>query len=265
MATIAIGKIKLVNRGTWASGSTYTADDIVQYTDGTVTSTYICVVASSQGHTPSSSGTTHASWDFLAKGVTDPIPSQSGHASKALVTDGSSLSWGSSKGSVINMYHFYKNGANQYNNNGSPNRVIESDTITPVSANSAFYVIGQVCGATGSDGSTSLFQFSTDNGSSWTTGLIADSAGNRMRGHGGGFIMNDSDCMQSSVCMDFYDPNSTGNFKIALCVQGHSSATLNVNYDRNNNNDSNKNRGVSSFMVYEVDTTLTNNGNTDRG
>ena len=68
MATIAIGKIKLVNKGTWDTNTTYTADDIVQYTDGGIVSTYICVVASSQGHTPSTGGTTHASWDYIAKG-----------------------------------------------------------------------------------------------------------------------------------------------------------------------------------------------------
>ena len=68
MATIDLGQIKLVNRGTWSSSTTYTADDIVQYTDGAITSSYICVVTTSQGHTPSSSGTTHASWDYLAKG-----------------------------------------------------------------------------------------------------------------------------------------------------------------------------------------------------
>ena len=70
MATIAIGKIKLVNKNTWDTNATYSADDIVQYTDtgNNILSTYICVVASSQGHTPSSNGTTHASWNFLAKG-----------------------------------------------------------------------------------------------------------------------------------------------------------------------------------------------------
>ena len=71
MATVNLGKIKLVNRGTWSSSTTYTADDIVQYTDtgNNILSTYICVVSSSQGHTPSSNGTTHASWDFLVEGV----------------------------------------------------------------------------------------------------------------------------------------------------------------------------------------------------
>ena len=94
MATIDLGKIKLVNKNTWDTNTTYTADDIVQYTDNGILSTYICVVTSSQGHTPSSSGTTHASWNFLAKGIADPIPSQSGNADKVLKTNGSALSWG---------------------------------------------------------------------------------------------------------------------------------------------------------------------------
>ena len=265
MATIDLGKIKLVNKNTWDTNTTYTADDIVQYTDNGILSTYICVVASSQGHTPSSSGTTHASWNFLAKGIADPIPSQSGHASKALVTDGSSLSWGSSKGSVINMYHFYHNGVASFSTSGQPQLLLQSTTITPVSANSAFYVIGQVCGATGNDGSSILFQFSTNAGSSFSTGLIASNVGSRLAGHGGGFIMSDSDCMQSSVAMDYYDPNSTSNFVIGLAIQGHGGGTIDVNRDRNNTNSNHRVRGVSSFMVFEVDTTLTNNTQTDRG
>ena len=262
MATIDLGKIKQVWRGTYNNGTAYVVDDLVAYTDSNILSTYICV-ANSTGNAPSSSGTAHASWNYVSKGVADPIPSQSGQTGKALVTDGSSLSWGSSKGSVINMYHFYKNNAHEFSTNGSPQRVIESSTITPVSANSAFYVIGAVCGASGNDGTSSMFQFSTDNGSSWSSGTLADSAGNRMRGHGGGFIMADTDCMQSSVVMDYYDPNSTSNFKIALCIQGHGGGALRVNYDRDNENTSSQVRGVSSFMVYEVDTTLTNNTSTD--
>ena len=94
MATIDLGKIKLVNKNTWDTNATYTADDIVQYTDNGILSTYICVVTSSQGHTPSSSGTTHASWNFLAKGIADPIPTQSNNSGKFLTTNGSAASWG---------------------------------------------------------------------------------------------------------------------------------------------------------------------------
>ena len=97
MATIDLGKIKQVWRGTYNNGTAYTVDDLVAYTD-TVgglqnTSTYIAV-ANTTGNAPASGGSIHASWNLVAKGVADPIPSQSGNSGKALVTDGSSVSWG---------------------------------------------------------------------------------------------------------------------------------------------------------------------------
>ena len=93
MATLDLGKIKQVWRGTYNNGTAYVVDDLVAYTDGQITSTYICV-ANSTGNAPSSGGTAHASWNYVAKGVADPIPSQSGNAGKVLKTDGSSLSFG---------------------------------------------------------------------------------------------------------------------------------------------------------------------------
>ena len=93
MATIDLGKIKQVWRGTYNNSTAYTVDDLVEYTDTGITSTYICV-ANSTGNAPSSSGTAHASWNYVAKGVADPKPSQSGNAGKVLKTDGSAASWG---------------------------------------------------------------------------------------------------------------------------------------------------------------------------
>ena len=93
MATIDLGKIKQVWRGTYNNGTAYVVDDLVAYTDSNITSTYICV-ANSTGNAPSSSGTAHASWNYVAKGVVDPIPSQSGNADKVLKTNASVLSWG---------------------------------------------------------------------------------------------------------------------------------------------------------------------------
>ena len=46
MATIDLGKIKLNWRGTWSSGTAYIVDDVVQYTDTGVTSSFVCVAAS---------------------------------------------------------------------------------------------------------------------------------------------------------------------------------------------------------------------------
>ena len=93
MATIDLGKIKQVWRGTYNNSTAYTVDDLVEYTDGGVTSTYICV-ANSTGNAPSSGGSAHASWNYVAKGVADPIPSQSGQSGKFLTTNGSALSFG---------------------------------------------------------------------------------------------------------------------------------------------------------------------------
>ena len=68
MATVNLGKIKLKWRGTWSSGGSYTIDDVVEYTDGSVTSSYIAV-ASSSNQTPSTGGTVNSSyWNYAAKG-----------------------------------------------------------------------------------------------------------------------------------------------------------------------------------------------------
>jgi hypothetical protein len=67
MATIDLGKIKLVWRGTYAGGTAYTVDDVVQHTDSGLTSSFICTTAST-GNAPSTGGSVHSSWAYLAKG-----------------------------------------------------------------------------------------------------------------------------------------------------------------------------------------------------
>jgi len=67
MATIDLGKIKQVFRGTYNNATAYVPDDLVVFTDGSVTSTYICTTATT-GNNPSSGGTAHGSWAFVAKG-----------------------------------------------------------------------------------------------------------------------------------------------------------------------------------------------------
>jgi len=68
MATIDLGKIKLKWRGTYAGGTAYVPDDVVEYTDNAITSSYICVTATT-GNAPSSGGSAHSSWNYLAKGA----------------------------------------------------------------------------------------------------------------------------------------------------------------------------------------------------
>ena len=76
MATVNLGKVKLKWRGTYAGGTAYTPDDVVYYVDGSVGSSYICVTAST-GNAPSSGGSAHSSWNYLAKGqATSPTTTQ---------------------------------------------------------------------------------------------------------------------------------------------------------------------------------------------
>ena len=69
MATIDLGKIKLVWRGTYDASTAYTVDDVVQHTDSGLTSSFICTTAST-GNAPSTGGSVHSSWAYLAKGGT---------------------------------------------------------------------------------------------------------------------------------------------------------------------------------------------------
>ena len=93
MATIQLGKIKQVWRGTWSASPNpaYSIDDLVEYTDGGITSSYIATaVPGSQA--PSTGGTVGSAWDLVAKGGT-ALPTQTNNAGKFLKTDGSALSF----------------------------------------------------------------------------------------------------------------------------------------------------------------------------
>ena len=70
MATIDLGKVAFVWKGTYASGTTYESKDVVQYTDSGETSSYVYVNASSaSGQTPSTSGTVNTTyWAKMAGG-----------------------------------------------------------------------------------------------------------------------------------------------------------------------------------------------------
>ena len=132
MATIDLGKIKQVFRGTYNNATAYVPDDLVVFTDTGVTSTYICTTATT-GNNPSSGGTAHANWAYVAKGVTDPIPSQSGNSGKFLKTNGSALSFATA-GGVLQAKQWVKNST--ITNNSTSDSVLASPfdgtaTITP--------------------------------------------------------------------------------------------------------------------------------------
>lgn len=142
MATIQLGKIKQVWRGTYNNSTAYTVDDLVAYTD-TVgglqnTSTYICVT-NSTGNAPANSGSIHSSWNLVAQGVPDRLPSQSGQGGKFLKTDGSSLSFDQA-GKILNIYHSVKTGKQTISSTAWVDITGLSLTINPQTSSSKFLI-----------------------------------------------------------------------------------------------------------------------------
>ena len=271
MATLNLGRIKPVFRGAYNNSTAYVVDDIVTSSG----SSYICILAS-QGNAVSN-GTY---WQVMAEGgdVSTTLTTQgdilyrdgSGLARLAKGTSGQVLKqgsnhpeWGTDAGGAIRkMYQYYRtSGGSTGLTLASPTGIITSSTITPVSTSSVFYVTAVLTGGSGNDGTFSGLRFSTDNGSNYTLGNIADSNGSRMRGAGGSFIMNDADNGQSSVCHGYFAPNiDTANFKVQLYANGHNGATFYYNYYPSGTNSGSQCMYVSWMTIWEVDSGVSNNG-----
>ena len=158
MATIDLGKIKFNWRGTYDASTAYVPDDVVEYTDGSVTSSYMCV-ANTTGNAPSPGGTPHASWNFLAKGqATSPTTTQGdlivrgasadqrlglGSAGQALLVNssGNGLEYGTA-GRVLNVQTFVNN--TRQSLSGTSNFNFFSVNYTQVKANSKILWWGQL-------------------------------------------------------------------------------------------------------------------------
>ena len=139
MATVNLGRIRQVWRGTWATGTAYVKDDVVL----SGVNSYICVNAHTAGATFAGDS---ANWELMVQGT--EIPSQTGQAGKALVTDGSSLSWDkaglvlgsayTSTTGITTQSNNYGWGGN-FNSSGSTHMTIN---YTPKSATSTLFIYG---------------------------------------------------------------------------------------------------------------------------
>ena len=157
MATIDLGKIKFVFRGTYAGGTAYVPDDVVTFTDGSVTSSYICTTATT-GNNPSSGGTVHGSWAFLAKGqASSPTTTQGdlivrgasadqrlaiGSAGQALKVNssGNGLEYGSA--AVIKKIHSFEFATRtQGSSSNNNNQFTWTSSFTPLDpVNNSFWI-----------------------------------------------------------------------------------------------------------------------------
>ena len=93
MATIDLGKIKQVFRGTYNNATAYVPDDLVVFTDGKLHQ--LIFVRLHQQETIHHQVEQHMQTGHtLAKGQADPIPSQSTQSGEFLTTNGSALAIG---------------------------------------------------------------------------------------------------------------------------------------------------------------------------
>ena len=172
MATIDLGKIKFNWRGTYAGGTAYVPDDVVYYMDGSVGSSYMCV-ANTTGNAPSSGGTPHASWEYLAKGqATSPTTTQGdvivrgasaderlaiGSANQVLKVNGSGngLTYGTGGGiAQVIQSSTISTGSLNLTTRGTLYDIPHLNvTITPASTSSKFLINALVFGETDGGGS----------------------------------------------------------------------------------------------------------------
>ena len=202
MATIDLGKIKLVWRGTYSGGTAYTVDDVVQHTDGGITSSFICTT-NSTGNAPSTGGSVHGSWAYLAKGSGDAtlttqgdilyrdasgnqrLPKGTAGQALKMNTAANAPEWGTISSDWVKLHTVNHSGSNvtSYSFDGH-----FDDTVY-----GSYRYVGYHRTATGQSGSTahSVFRFmvngselsTSDYNFAWQSGYYNGSAGDQNRGN----------------------------------------------------------------------------------
>ena len=278
MATIDLGKIKQVFRGTYNNSTAYAVDDLVAFTDGSVTSTYICTTAST-GNNPSSGGTAHASWAYVAKGqATSPTTTQgdvivrgaSADARLAIGTAGQVLKVNSGANGLeygvgggitqVKQVSDITTGSLNLSSQGVlydiPNLSL---SITPASSSSKFLISFQVMGETDSGGSHAHAVAIKRAISGGATTVIA---GDDTTSRNGVFtqqlqaytVDNNDSTPEYAHCSNYLDtPNASAAITYTLQMEDLESTGV-YYYNRcvNNSNSVSYERGISWLTVMEV-------------
>ena len=279
MATIDLGKIKQVFRGTYNNSTSYVPDDLVVFTDGSVTSTYICTTATT-GNNPSSGGTAHANWAFVAKGqATSPTTTRGdlivrgvsaderlaiGTAGKALKVNASAngLEYGTA-GRILQLVTNEisdtksVSGTNQQNFVDIPGINV---TITPTVASSKIHVQFSL-GKVSASGNSNLVRFTRNVAGGGATAIkIGDAEGNRLRGttniYGNGVINSGHSRGFNYQFVDTpsYSVGQAIVYQMQVNTEGNTSTQfyVNRNHDNTNNSYVYHGRGFSSVTAMEV-------------
>ena len=279
MATIDLGKIKQVFRGTYNNSTSYVPDDLVVFTDGSVTSTYICTTATT-GNNPSSGGTAHGSWAYVAKGqATSPTTTRGdlivrgvsaderlaiGTAGKALKVNASAngLEYGTA-GRILQLVTNEisdtksVSGTNQQNFVDIPGINV---TITPTVASSKIHVQFSL-GKVSASGNSNLVRFTRNVAGGGATAIkIGDADGNRLRGttniYGNGVINSGHSRGFNYQFVDTpsYSVGQAIVYQMQVNTEGNTSTYfyVNRNHDNTNNTYVYHARGFSSVTAMEV-------------
>ena len=273
MATIDLGKIKQVFRGTYDNSTAYVPDDLVVFTDTNITSTYICTTAST-GNNPSSGGTAHANWAYVAKGqATSPTTTQGdiivrgvsadqrlaiGAAGKALVVNSSAngLEYGDGGNVVQTRFKTIKTPTSISTNTTYVTPTGFSHTITPSSASNHILITMNICYSSRQQYGSSRITRTVGGSATVVPNSIGTSTGqgNRRQGmDGNNYGAHDphSTKMEHYVVLD--TPGTTNEITYAL--QQHSyNNTYQFNYNRShdNVNDTYTYIGRSTIMLQEI-------------
>ena len=274
MATIDLGKIKQVFRGTYNNATAYAVDDLVVFTDGSVTSTYICTTAST-GNNPSSGGTAHANWAFVAKGqAVSPTTTQGdlifrgasaderlaiGTAGQALkVNSGANgYEFGVAGGVVQVKSTTKKNGYSGTSQNGSFTDITGlSVDITPTSTNNKILIFASIQVAVGGNyGGQGLRFAKTVGGSTDNTFAIADVDGNRARhtikAVGSGSNSRDYVTTQSMMHLDTPASTAAHTYKVQHGDNDNTN-TIFINLNAVDTNNAGYGKFVSNITVFEI-------------
>ena len=273
MATIDLGKIKQVFRGTYNNATAYVPDDLVVFTDGSVTSTYICTTATT-GNNPSSGGTAHANWAFVAKGqASSPTTTQgdlivrgaSADARLAIGTAGQVLKVNSGAngleygvgGGLIQTVSTAKTNTFSTNSTSYTDITGFNATITPTSSsNKILVLVNLVYG-----GHSNLYGFGrlirTISGGSATPISIGDAGGgSRIQASLALQMTNNSnqEYKTKTASMSFLDsPNTTTSTEYQIqCLTNNGSRDVHINWPRNNDNGDYIGRYSSSITLMDV-------------
>ena len=270
MATVNLGKIKLKWRGTYAGGTAYTPDDVVYYMDGSVGSSYICVTAST-GNAPSSGGSVHSSWNYLAKGqATSPTTTQGdlivrgasadgrlgvGAAGQVLKVNssGNGLEYGTGS-KVLQIKHASKTDSHFFGTiaQGAETTIPFLASITPASASSKLLVQMMITMDMNTTHGTLATAKKTTGGVT-TEPAVGDASGSRHRVTTG--TNDNSSSTLRNIHIMFVDTAGTTNqidYGFTLSHNDNGNVNIYLNYSGSSDTDANyTGRGMSSITVTE--------------